>query len=100
ASSFHLSGLMPNQLLRMRAALYPLAPAVSAPSGRSSAIDVAAVLTIRLPALVRSSDDTLTLVRTSYDEEGQSSGPVQQTFVRRLDADGGDETAYDIVTRF
>jgi VWFA-related protein len=95
-SSFHLSGLMPNQPLRVRAAVYPLAAA----RGATVSADVAAVLTVRLPAVLRPADETLTLVRTSYDEDGVSSRPVQDTYQRRLEPGAGDETRYDVWTRF
>jgi VWFA-related protein len=101
ASEFHLAGLMPNQPLRLRAAVYPMTRATGAlPPGSGGAIDVAAVLTVRLSAVLRQVEDTVTLVRTAYDADGKGSPPVQEMFVRRVDPGGGDETRYDIFTRF
>jgi hypothetical protein len=100
ASSFHLSGLMPNQPLRIRAAVYPIAPAGSGTPSDPTTVDVAAVITVRLPAVLRPADEALTLVRTTYDEQGESSRPVQDTYQRHLEPGAGDETLYDVWTRF
>ena len=58
------------------------------------------MLTVRMPAVVRPADDTLTIVRTTYDANGRASKPVQSQLTRRLDPEQGDETRYDVFSRF
>jgi hypothetical protein len=99
-SDFHLVGLTPTQPLRMRAALYPVARA-AAPAGEpSTAVEIAAVLTVRMPAVIRPADDTLTIVRTAYDASGRASAPVQSQLTRHLEPELGDETRYEVFSRF
>jgi hypothetical protein len=100
ASNFHLVGLMPTQPLRMRAALYPAGRAVQTPGESSNAVEIGAVLTVRMPAVVRPVDDTLTIVRTTYDANGRASAPVQSQLTRHLEPEQGDETRYDVLSRF
>jgi hypothetical protein len=53
ASDLNLTGLMPRQALALRAALYPGARGPSGAPGRSGDVEMAAVLAVRLPAVLR-----------------------------------------------
>ena len=99
-SDFHLVGLEPAQPLRLRAALYPLSPSGAAAGQASNAVDVAAVITVRMPAVLRSVEDMLTVVRTEYDAAGRGSAPQQMQVVRSLAPEQGDVTEYDVLMRF
>jgi hypothetical protein len=90
---------MPNQPLRLRAAVYPLLRTAAA-ADEEGAVEMAAVLTVRLPAVLRPAEDTLTLIRTAYDEQGRAGAPIQESFTRQLQPAGGDESPYSILTRF
>jgi hypothetical protein len=98
-SDFHLVGLMPVQPLRMRAALYPVGRAAVPAGGRSNAVEIAAVLTVRMPAVVRAVDDVLTVVRTVYDAKGRASAPEQVQLTQHLEPEAGDETRYEVFSR-
>jgi hypothetical protein len=100
ASDVQLTGLMPHQPLRVRAVVYPLAPARPAPGVADHAMDVAAVLTVRLPPIARSMTETLRVVRTAYDADERGSRPVEETFTQRLVAGPTEETRYDVTSRF
>jgi VWFA-related protein len=97
-SAFHLAGLMPTQPLRLRAALYPVARAT--PAGASTHVEIAAVLTVRMPAVIRQAEDVLTIIRTTYDSQGRASAPVQSQIAQRLSPEQGDETRYEVLSRF
>jgi len=79
----------------VRGAVYPIARA-----GSTGEVEMAAVLTIRLPALVRQADETLTIIRTAYDADGRGSPPVQEKVARTLTPGLGDETSYDVWSQF
>ena len=96
-SAFHLVGLMPVQPLRMRAALYPVGRAAVPAGGRSNAVEIAAVLTVRMPAVIRAVDDVLTVVRTSYEAGGRASAPEQIQLTQHLVPEAGDETRYEVL---
>ena len=100
-SDFQLAGLMPLQPLRLRAAAYPIARAASSGAGVDE-VEIAAVVTVRLGAVLRAADETLALVRTTYDAAGKASRPTQDMFTRKLApvAVAGGEAQYDIWTRF
>lgn len=98
-SDFHLVGLMPVQPLRLRAALYPLGRATVPSGAPSNAVEVVAVLTVRMPAVVRPVDDVLTVVRTVYSASGRSSAPEQVQLAQHLDPAAGDETRYEVFSR-
>ena len=99
-SEFHLVGLMPVQPLRMRAALYPVGRAAVPAGGRSNAVEIAAVLTVRMPAVIRAVDDVLTVVRTAYEAGGRASAPEQIQLTQHLVPGAGDETRYEVFSRF
>jgi VWFA-related protein len=100
ASDFQLVGLMPVQPLRMRGALYPVGRAAVPAGARANAVEIAAVLTVRMPAVVRAVDDVLTVVRTVYDANGKASAPEQFQLTQRLEPTAGDETRYEVFSRF
>jgi hypothetical protein len=100
AGEVELTGLRPYQPLRVRAVVYPIARAASQAASTSNTVDVAAVVTIRMPAVIRSAEEQLTLTRTTYDADERGSAPVQEVFTRRLEPTAGDETQYDIQSRF
>ena len=96
-SDFQLVGLAPTQPLRVRAALYPVARAAE---GASNAVEIAAVVTVRMPAVIRPAEDILTIVRTFYDASGRASAPVQSQLTRHLEPELGDETRYEVYSHF
>jgi len=99
-SEVQLTGLRPYEPLGLRAAAHPIGPAVPKAVDVQRETDVMAVITVRLPAVLRTVDDTLTLVRTVYDANGSAAPPVVETFTRRLEPGAGDETRYDVWSRF
>jgi len=99
-SEVELTGLRPYQPLKVRAVVYPIARAAPGSPNAPGNVDVAAAITIRLPALVRPVEERLTLTRITYDAAEKGSPPVQEFFTRQLEPTGGDETQYDILSRF
>lgn len=96
-SEIQLTGLSPSEPLRLRA-VATVVRAASATAGDTA--DIAATITVRLPPVLRSAEERLTLVRTIYDDHGRATPPVAETFVRRVDPGSGDETQYDVWSQF
>ena len=104
SSDLSLAGLLPAQRLPLRAVVHPVAR-MEAAGGRGSAnsavdVDLAGVLTVRLPPLLRSAAETLTVVRTVYDANGRPRPPIKEVTTRTLEPGAGDEFRYDVLSRF
>lgn len=93
-SELGLVGMDSPAALVLRAAAAPIAR-----SATGKNIDVALVLTVRLPAVRGAIAETLTLVRTLYDAEGRAGPPVQEKVTRTLQSTTGDEIRYDVYQR-
>jgi hypothetical protein len=100
ASHLQLAGLMPQQPLKVRAAAYPTGFAPSFPGGPANEIEVATVLTVRIPAVLRAVEEKVTVVRTVYAANGRGAPPIQETFLRPVVPAAGGETQYDLPQRF
>lgn len=94
-SEVQLTGLSPYEPLPLRALAVPVAAARD-----GSTTEIAAVITVRLPPVVRPLDETLTLVRTVYDANGRASPPVLETATRRIEPGPGEAAEYDVWSRF
>jgi len=96
ATSASRSGLLPIAGVALRASVVPIAR-----SGTDAdSVDVGVVLTVRLPPLVRSASETLTMVRNVYDAEGRPGPPARSTMSFALEPTAGDDTRYDALSRF
>ena len=89
-----LSGLASETALPLRVTAVPIA---RGPSGKNA--DVALVLTVRLPAPRRPVAETLTVVRTFYDADGNPGIPSRENIELVLTPESGDELRYDIQQR-
>jgi VWFA-related protein len=96
ATSAARSGLSSAAGVALRASVLPMAR--HAPDDNS--IDVAVVLTVRLPPLVRPASETLTMVRNVYDTDGRPGPPTRSTMSFALEPTSGDDTRYDALSRF
>jgi VWFA-related protein len=94
SASLALSGLVDANALPVRAVAMPLA---LANTGRD--VDVAVVLTVRLPPSRQPIEETATIVRTIYDADGRSSPPFREIRPVSLAPGDGDALRYDIHTR-
>jgi hypothetical protein len=84
---FVRAGLMSPAALPLRAAVFPLGPK----AGTRGIVDVAVVLTTRLPPLQVPTPERLNIVRTLYDTEGRSGTPTPETVNITLQPQRGDE---------
>ena len=92
---FVRAGLMSPAALPLRAAVFPLGPK----AGTRGIVDVAVVLTTRLPPLQAPTPERLNIVRTLYDTEGRPGTPTPETVNITLQPQGGDEVRYDVYQR-
>jgi VWFA-related protein len=90
----NLMGLMTPPGVFLRASALPIARAAD---GRS--VDVDLVLTVRFPAPLRPTPDTLTIVRNIYDADGRPGPPARETVETELQPIAGDELPYDLHSR-
>ena len=91
-----LTGMMAPAALPLRAAAIPIAR-TAGPGSRQ--VDVAVVLTVRLPPVRGALAENVTLVRTLYDATGKSGPPTPEKIQLALTSTGGDELRYDIFQR-
>lgn len=98
SNSLNLSGMMDPQRLVLRAGVHPIARATG--PGRSGEVDVAAVLTVRMPTVLRETAETVTVVRTIYDQDGKAGPPIRS--IERLTLEPGQMTSsrYDVFSKF
>ena len=94
ASDLRLTGLSSPTGLPLRAALHPIA---LLPNGD---VDVAAVLTVRVPAPRATATEALTLIRTPIDLDGRAGPPVQTRLSRTVEPSAGDHVRYDVLAHF
>ena len=95
-SDLGLTGMMTPAALPLRAAVVPVAR-TAGPGSRQ--VDVAVVLTVRLPAVRGALAETVTLVRTLYDAEGRAGPPTPEKIQLTLTGTTGDELRYDLYQR-
>jgi hypothetical protein len=88
----NFTGMFSPHGLSLRALAVPVGPA-----GAGRDVDVAVVLTVRLPPLRTRVEETLTLTRHVYDGEGEPGPPVQEDVRMTLEPVPGDEHRYDVV---
>ena len=86
-----LTGLTSAVGLPLRASATAVAPAAD---GKS--VDVALVLTTRLPAVRTATAESINIVRTIYDAASKPGPPVQEKTELLLQPASGDESRYDI----
>ena len=91
-----LTGMMTPAALPLRAAVVPIAR-TAGPGSRQ--VDVAVVLTVRLPAVRGALAETVTLVRTLYDADGKAGPPTPEKIQLALTGAAGDELRYDLHQR-
>ena len=96
AGDLGLTGMMAPAALPLRAALIPVAR-TAGPGSRQ--VDVAVVLTVRLPAIRGALAENVTLVRTLYDAEGRAGPPTPEKIQLTLTGTTGDELRYDLYQR-
>jgi VWFA-related protein len=94
AHELRLSNLASPVGLPLRVAVHPVA---LLPNGD---VDVASVLTVRVPAPRERLDDSLTLIRTVIDLDGRAGRPDQQKLTRTIAPGAGDVVRYDVLSRF
>ena len=93
-SDLRLTGLSSPTGLPLRASVHPVA---LLPNGD---VDIAAVLTVRVPAPRAPADDALTLIRTPIDLDGRAGPPVQTKLSRTVTPSAGDHVRYDVLSHF
>jgi len=91
ATSSSRSGLAPMAGVALRASVLPMARHAIG----DHSIEMAAVLTVRLPPLIRPASEALTMVRNVYDADGRPGPPTRTTMSFELEPAGGDDTRYD-----
>jgi VWFA-related protein len=91
-----LTGLMIPASLPLRTAVVPIAR-TAGPASKD--VDVAVVLTVRLPPVRGTLAETVTLVRTLYDADGRAGPPTPEKLQMNVSATGGDELRYDLYQR-
>jgi VWFA-related protein len=91
-----LTGLMIPASLPLRTSVVPVARTAGAGSKQ---VDVAVVLTVRLPPTRGTLNESVTLVRTLYDTEGRASPPAPEKIQLAVAASTGDELRYDLYQR-
>jgi VWFA-related protein len=89
-----LTGLTSSAALPLRANAVAIAPAAD-----GKGVDVAVVLTTRLPAVRTAMAESINVVRHVYDARSKPGPPVQEKTDLMLQPSGGDETRYDIFQR-
>lgn len=95
SNTLNLLGMMSPQKLVLRAGIQAVAR-----SPKAGEVDVAAVVTVRVPAVRQRVDETVRVVRTISPKEGQSGPPVAQTTSLTLEPGTGDELRYDVLSTF
>jgi hypothetical protein len=63
-------------------------------------VDVASVLTVRVPAPRAPAPESLTLVRTPINLDGKTGKPVQVKLTRTIEPAAGDVVRYDVLSHF
>jgi hypothetical protein len=89
-----LSGLASAAALALRVQAVPVGPA--ADPGK---VDIGVVLAVRTPGTRISGADTLTLVRTVYDERGNPGTPTQEKLALALPPATTDQLRYEVYQR-
>jgi hypothetical protein len=89
-----LTGLDNPAGLPLRATATPIGPAGSAGAPRE--VDVAVVLTVRVPSPKQAVAETVTVVRNVYDADNRTGPPVQETVKLTLQPESGDDLRYDV----
>jgi VWFA-related protein len=91
-----LTGMMTPAALPLRTTVIPVARTAGSASRE---VDVAVVLTVRLPPTRAPLSETLTLVRTLYDATGRAGPPLPEKLQLTVPPAGGDEVRYDVYQR-
>lgn len=98
SNSLNLSGMMDPQRLVLRAGVHPIARATA--PGKLGEVDVAAVLTVRMPTVLRETQETVTVVRTVYDQDGKAGPPIRTIEHLTLQPNQLAASRYDVFFRF
>jgi len=91
-----LTGMMIPASLPLRTSAVPVAR-TAGPGSKE--VDVAVVLTVRLPPTRGTLNETVTLVRTLYDTDGRAGPPTPEKIQLAVPASSGDELRYDLYQR-
>ena len=94
-STWTTSGLSRPTGLFLRANVVPVAKAGA--TGRD--VEVAVVLTTRLPPLTRPATETVSVVRSVYDSDGRAAPPSEQRTTLSLVPPAGGDVSYDLISR-
>ncbi len=94
SSELGLSGLSSAAALALRVQAIPVAPAAEA-----GKVDIGVVLGVRTPGTRISGADTLTLIRTVYDEKGNPGPPTQEKLALALPPATTDQLRYEVYQR-
>ena len=100
SNTLSIAGLASPQGLVLRAALHPIARVNTNAVARRNDVEIAAVLSVRVPAPRQPIPETLTLVRTIADSQGRTTQPVQEVRTLTLEPLAGDTLRYDVWSRF
>jgi len=98
SNALNIAGLASPQGLVLRAGVQPVAR--SAAPGRRNDVEIAAVVSVRVPAPHEPVPETLTLIRTIADSQGRTTQPVQDVRTLTLEPLSGDAQRYDVWSRF
>ncbi|MCC7010153.1 MAG: VWA domain-containing protein [Acidobacteria bacterium] len=98
SNPLNVAGLPNPQGLVLRVAVHPVARVAAA--ARRNDIEVAAVVSVRVPAPRQPLPETLTLVRTIADSQGRTTQPVQEVRTLTLEPLAGDTVRYEVWSRF
>jgi len=90
-----LAGMFAPAGLPLRGAVIPIARADAA----SSSVELAVVLTPRVPPLRAPASETLTIVRNVYDADGKTSNPVREIVPVTFQPASGDDVRADVLSR-
>ena len=93
-SELGLTGMSSAAALALRAQAVPLGPVAD---GKN--VEVAVILAVRTPGTRISGADTLTIVRTLYDERGKPGPPTQQKLDIALPPATTDQLRYEVFQR-
>ena len=95
ASDLGLTGMSSAAALALR-----VQAVAAAPSADGRTVDVGVVLGVRTPGTTISRSDTLTLVRTVYDERGNPGPPSQEKLELPLPPATTEQLRYEVFQRF
>jgi VWFA-related protein len=97
ANDLGLTGMMSAPGLPLRVSVMPIGPAAASSGSRD--VDVAIVLSVRLPAPAKSPAEILTVIRNVYDADGKPGPPTQESTKVTVPVSSSDAAGYDVLSR-